>query len=216
MFKNIAVITVSFIGIYHASLVQAAVFDFQAWIAANGEQGFLNASPFSETVDGITLTAKAFENGQDSHVYMDDEFHNIIGGMGVCSMLNTAKQCVPSSDDNVSIDGTDVEILSWEISQNITELTLELGDADHYDYANRSIAYNYSGSWVTGTSDNHAYLTLVLDGTSNTIRFKAVGASKNAHFYIRNTDVTVVPVPPAVWLFASGLLGLVVVARRKN
>ena len=31
-----------------------------------------------------------------------------------------------------------------------------------------------------------------------------------------NFDFTVVPVPAAVWLFGSGLLGLVGVARRKK
>jgi len=37
----------------------------------------------------------------------------------------------------------------------------------------------------------------------------------NDRFKIASLDVTVVPVPAAVWLFGSGLLGLVGVARRK-
>ena len=218
MLKKLFIITFSVIVISSASFVKAALFDFQAWIALNGEQGFLNSAPFSDTVDGVTLTAKAFENGQDSHVYMDDRFNNIIGGMGVCSALNTAAkpQCINSADDNVSIDGTDVEILSWELSQNITELTLELGNTDHFDYINSDIEYNYSGSWVAATSDASAMLTLMLDGSSNTISFRAVGATKAEHFYIRNADVTVVPVPAAAWLFATGLIGLVAVARRRT
>ncbi len=218
MFKKLLIMGFCVIVISSASLVKAALFDFQAWIAVNGEQGFLNSSPFSDTVDGITLTATAFENGQDSHVYMDDRFNNIIGGMGVCSALNTAAkpQCIVSSDDNVSIDAGSVEVLSWNFSQNIAGLTLELGDTDHFDYANRSIEYNYSGSWITATSNGAASLTLALDGSSDTIMFRAVGEGKAKHFYIRNADVTVVPVPAAVWLFASGLLGLVAVARRRN
>ena len=65
-------------------------------------------------------------------------------------------------------------------------------------------------------SDASAMLTLNLDGSSNVIEFKAVGADKSDHFYIRNADVTVVPVPAAAWLFGTGLLGLVAVARRRS
>jgi hypothetical protein len=37
----------------------------------------------------------------------------------------------------------------------------------------------------------------------------------NDRFKIASLDITVVPVPAAIWLFGSGLLGLVGVARRK-
>lgn len=40
------------------------------------------------------------------------------------------------------------------------------------------------------------------------------GNSGGAHWDI-NMDLTAVPVPAAVWLFGSGLIGLVGVARRK-
>jgi hypothetical protein len=45
------------------------------------------------------------------------------------------------------------------------------------------------------------------------------GNFKNNIFYgwaVRAGDVGAVPVPAAVWLFGSGLLGLIGVARRKN
>ena len=42
------------------------------------------------------------------------------------------------------------------------------------------------------------------------------GINTNAHFYISGLNVTAVPVPAAVWLFGSGLLGLIGVARRKK
>jgi hypothetical protein len=34
--------------------------------------------------------------------------------------------------------------------------------------------------------------------------------------YITDVVTTVIPVPPALWLFGSGLLGLVGIARRKK
>ena len=196
----------------------AAFFDFQDWVANNGEQGFTNAVPFSLTDSGLTLTATAFEQPGmvDSHVYMDDKFNNIIGGMGVCTTL-TGNQCSPSSDDNVSIDGTNEEILTWDFSQNITELTLELGDSEHFDFDDSNFEYslNGGGSWLTAITDGSAMVTLLLAGGTG-IDFRPAGNATTDYFYIRNADVTVVPVPAAVWLFGSGLLGLVGIARRKQ
>lgn len=109
------------------------------------------------------------------------------------------------------------EILSWSFSQDITELKLELGDTDHEDYANRDILYSSDGGivWNQVTSGSDGLLTLMLSGSTGMLDFKAVGGNLVDHFYIRNADVTVIPVPAAVWLFASGLLGLAGVARRR-
>ena len=195
----------------------AATFDFQGWIGTYGEQGFNNSLPFSLTDAGLTLTATASETTGASHVYMDGEFNNIIGGMGVCTTLTVGMQCTPSSDDNVSIDGTSGEVLSWSFDQNITELTLEMGNADHYNFANNNFQYNIGGSgWQTAATNGSAMITLALTGGANQIDFRAAGNTFPDQFYIRNADVTVVPVPAALWLFGSGLIGVVGLARRKT
>lgn len=201
-----------------ATQANAAYFDFQNWISTNGEQGFDNSSPFMLTDTGLTLTATALENPgmTDSHVYMDGLYNMIIGGMGVCSTLMTGSQCAISSDDNVSIDGDKEEVLSWNFSDNITQLTLELGDNDHYDFINSNFEYSFDGSgWQTATTDANAMVTILLNGGGQ-IDFRAAGNTLEDHFYIRNADVTVVPVPAAVWLFGSGLIGLAGIARRKK
>ncbi len=199
------------------AVANAALFDFQGWVTANGEQGFTNASPFQLTDSGLTLTATAFESPGmlDSHVYMDGVFNGIIGGMGVCTNLDSGNQCVPSSDDNVSIDGTNGETLSWGFNLAVGQFTLELGDADHFDYGNRDFLYRLdAGPWMTGTTDVNGLVTLN-GGGAGVIDFRPVAAGFSNQFYIRNADVNVVPVPAAVWLFASGLLGLAGVARRR-
>ena len=191
----------------------AALFDFQAWIAANGEQGFVNSSPFALTDAGLTLTATAFEaGGADSHVYLDDEYNNIIGGMGVCTALNAGDQCTPSSDDNVS----NGEVLSWGFSQDITQLVLELGDDSHFDFNNRDFEYSLDNgtSWATATTNGNAMVTLLLAGGGGQVDFRAADTAVEDQFYIRKADITVIPVPAAVWLFGSGLLGLAGVVRR--
>jgi hypothetical protein len=202
-----------------APLSNAAVFDFQAWISTNGEQGFDNSTPFTLSDSGLMLTAKAFENPSrtDSHVYMDDSFNGIIGGMGVCTILD-GDQCSPSSDDNVSIDGTDEEVLSWNFSQSITELKLDMGNSEHPDFVNSDFQYSLDTglNWLTATTNGNGLVTLMLSGGTNQIEFRAAGNTLDDNFYIRSADATVVPVPAAIWLFGSGLLGLIGVARRKK
>jgi hypothetical protein len=194
----------------------AAFYDFQQWVTDNSEQGFDNSSPFTLTVDSLILTAKAKESpgSIDSHVYLDDTFNGIIGGMGVCSTLDAGNQCTPSSDDNVSIDGSNGERLIWKFDQKISEITLELGDSEHFAF-NSDFQYKYDGDpWTTTATDVNGNVTLAFDGSSKTIRFRPVAAGLTNQFYIRNADVSAVPVPAAVWLFSTGLLGLVGVARR--
>ena len=198
----------------------AALFDFQGWIVTNGEQGFDNSSPFTLTDSGLMLTATAFENpGRvDSHVYMDGLFNQIIGGMGVCTTLTNGNQCSISSDDNVSIDGAAEEVLSWGFSQAITELKLDMGNSEHPDFVNSDFQYRLDtgSNWSTATTDGSGLVTLMLLGGANQIEFRAAGNALTDNFYIRSANATVVPIPATVWLFGSGLLGLVGMARRKK
>lgn len=195
----------------------AAFYDFQQWVADNGEQGFTNSNPFALTVDSLTLTATAKESpgSLDSHVYLDDVFNGIIGGMGVCSTLDSNNQCTPSSDDNVSIDDMKKERLIWKFDQKISEITLELGDSEHFAFTS-DFQYKYDGDpWTTATTDVNGNVTLSFDGSSKIIRFRPVaGPGPDNQFYIRNADVSAVPVPAAVWLFSTGMLALAGVARR--
>ena len=200
------------------AVVNAALFDFQDWINTNGEQGFNNAAPFSLTDSGLTLTATAFDQPGMvvSHVYMDGLFNGIIGGMGVCTTLDGSKQCVPSSDDNVSIDGTSQEILSWDFSANINGITLEMGNSQHPAFASSNFEYRINGGgWLTGTTNATGFVSLDFGVSANNIDFRTAGANITDQFYIRNAAI--VPVPAAVWLFSSGLLGLAgMVTRRKK
>ena len=66
---------------------------------------------------------------------------------------------------------------------------------------------NNSGSWIDVA--NAAPLAV---GTTN---YEVIFSNNVSQVYTFDAIPTVVPVPPAVWLFGAGLLGLVVVARRK-
>jgi len=57
--------------------------------------------------------------------------------------------------------------------------------------------------------------TFVADATTITFEF-AAQLSSDRSFLIDNVVITAVPIPAAVWLFGSGLLGLVGISRRKK
>ena len=80
-----------------------------------------------------------------------------------------------------------------------------------------------TGGTLTLTGSDHFILGISTDGGSSWSADTSV-ISQGANSYTVNfsdgsvleVDVRVVPVPAAVWLFGSGLLGLIGIARRKT
>lgn len=82
-----------------------------------------------------------------------------------------------------------------------------------------------AGTTVFGTattvnnSPSNQPITVALGGgTGNALLFAAstTGYHDDDRFKIASLTTTVVPVPPAVWLFGSGLLGLIGISRRRK
>jgi len=67
--------------------------------------------------------------------------------------------------------------------------------------------WNGGDTWVDAQIQNNLSATTLADGEVAWIEKKAGGVG---------LEVTLVPVPAAVWLFGSGLIGLVAVARRRR
>jgi hypothetical protein len=194
-----------------SSAVSAAFYDFEQWVQDNGAQGFDNSNPFRLTVDGLRLKAKAFNKSKTpTHVYFDALLDGSFGGMGVCPELDAYNQCVGNS----SVGRKDREKLRWNFSENISSITLEFVNAKN-GFTGRKFQYKYNGDpWQTAITDASSLVTLNFDGSSDRIQFRAKGKGAKNQFYIVNADVTAVPLPASVWLFMSGLLGLVVTSRR--
>jgi len=193
----------------------AAVFDFAAIangdITVSGITGEQGAASFVLTVDGITLTASAL-NGD--YAYLDSFYNGNPGGLGVCGTLTGSAQCDPSSDDNVTFG----ETLFLSFDQPVTIDTTVMRNGTH----GTSFTGNFELSIDGGAAVSYG-LTNIFDTnlTGTTFAFYnpnaggSSGVSNDQQFYLQSLTVNPVPVPAAVWLFGSGLLGLAAAARRK-
>lgn len=77
----------------------------------------------------------------------------------------------------------------------------------------------YTGAEFTSRADCHATVdpTIRLDQEDFDARYGSDSFLLSEYYTLQfSANVNVVPVPPAVWLFGSGLLGLVGIARRKK
>lgn len=102
-----------------------------------------------------------------------------------------------------------------------SDATLEVTATDKTGGVDTYAGWTGQGGWVPGLNDILVLSTggnLMKSVTINSAGGMAsleglVGADQVKHFEI--SGLTPVPVPAAVWLFGSGLIGLVSVARRK-
>ena len=202
----------------------ATTFDFAAVADAlvtdtvhglsGGERG---ASSFTFTEGGLTVTAQGFDGpppvdgSSDHYAYLDSGS----AGLGVCQTLTTNAQCSPSSDDNVTYD----ETLRLIFNQKVTIDRTTFVNGDH----GTSFEDDFKLSIDGGAAVTYSLINIFeMDLTGTTFEFYNPNSdggstvSNKKQFYINKLDVTAVPVPATVWLFGSGLLGLVGIARRRR
>ncbi len=105
-----------------------------------------------------------------------------------------------------------IGLISWNgnVADFGTAITIDSFGAGFW--GNGTPILNGSGTGFTGSGEVHGILRL--SGAFDSISF--THTSENWHgFTVGVAGVSAVPVPAATWLFGSGLLGLVGLARRK-
>ena len=203
-----------------SNAVMAATFNFSSYADTDADGDGHNEwgyRTFSVTEDGVSLRARGYHwkhGWKRDYAYLDAGN----AGLGVCKKLTAGKQCNPGKDDSVQYK----EMLQLSFDQ-----TVEL---DQVVFINGSHGTNFAGHakllvgtmldgvWSGWTKYSLTHLfTADLIGDS----FFFYNPNKYAYkyttkqFYIDSISVTAVPVPAAIWLFGSAMIGLVGM-RRKN
>ncbi|RKZ59318.1 MAG: hypothetical protein DRQ44_13825 [Gammaproteobacteria bacterium] len=120
-----------------------------------------------------------------------DAAWSISGFLGYHTQAGTISIASDDGEGNVTIDMT-----GWKVNYNGGDIDLE-----HGDFATVICGIDCSN----GDTFVLEYSSIIPSGT----------ASPDYHLHLSGT-ISAVPVPAAVWLFGSGLIGLICAARRNN
>ena len=172
----------------------AVTIDFQS-LASQGDNE-INPQPYTE--DGFNITATSlFAVGMSSSVYR--------GSPALRNGTNTnAADTILASSSGSSFNLTSIDLA--EVTSGTAAVTFT-----GYFQAGGSIVESFTldGNFSSGSG----FETFAFTGFSNLSRVEWNNADPFHQF--DNIVVEAVPVPAAVWLFASGLLGLISLSRRR-
>ncbi len=170
---------------------------------------------------GVSVNARGYFNEvlADGMVVQDQESRfnaqNRIGaGLGVYHQFDGSNRPSNSADDNITAG----EMLRLTFANNVFFSTLVMRSEGHNVtgwLANSTFEYRVdSGAWTTGALPAGTG-TFALNSTGRDFyfRYKQTGGDQ---FYISGATATVVPEPSTYVLMASGLLGLLGIARRRR
>ena len=193
--------------------------------------GFGNALDFGD----FTINSWASTNNPYLESAQIDRFTT---GLGVCNRDEGTNCYNPSHQvDNIGAD--DLVLFLFDDTVQFDSILI-----DSFNYSDNDVSYwiadiavptdltgIHLGDLVGGSTQFGSVTEVNNNATSSAINIGLGGATGNALIFASRVDLnydndyfkiaaltttTVVPVPAAVWLFGSGLLGLVGVARRKT
>ncbi|MFQ5642428.1 MAG: VPLPA-CTERM sorting domain-containing protein [Thiogranum sp.] len=190
-----------------STLAGAVTFDFMA-LGNSNERGYA-----SFTHSAGTLTVEASGRSADGTAPYFAYLDSGNAGLGVCKVLGAGARCSPSSDDNVTYN----ELLRLDFGQTVTLSEVIFVNGEHGTTFSGTFDLVIDGGTGTRYDLGNIFATNLTGKTFDFINPNVSGNSSNRHqFYISSMEVAAVPVPAAVWLFGSGILGLACVARRET
>jgi hypothetical protein len=181
-----------------------------------GEAGFqtilLNA-------DAENLNIFINNGGSAGKAYFDADSGGSPGGLGSCRALDANAQCVPSSDDNLTLAADEKIRMDFTLDGSI------FTDAIFGDFTFRNDDHNLINGTVSVSHESGSSTITLTDGVGD---FSVIGSSSfllfnedggvgsTSNYYISEANISAVPVPAAVWLFGSALAGLGWFRRRQT
>lgn len=210
-----------------SAIASATTFDFAAIANGDSSYGFtggeFGASSITFSKEGLSVDAMGSDavTGAEYNAYLDSNwFHDGAGGgggLGVCKVLDSGNQCTPGFDDNVTINEN--LMLDFGSKVTISETIFRNGEHNTTFAIDAVFDLVIDRGLATEFIDTYSLVNIfTMDLTGTTFEFLDLNTTTtdDYRFYISAIEVTAVPVPAAVWLFASGLLGLVGIARRRH
>jgi len=181
----------------------AAVVNFATDADTNGER----PAPNGLDISGVVMNFAASPGG--AVAYLDASSGGLPAGLGVCKVL-IGNDCDPSSDDNVT-EGESVTI-------SFVNGPFNLGDFTFRD-ENHNVLASAADSLFISINGGAAVLYTFAQAVG--LSFNAVSsitfAYNSGQFYVNGFSANnVIPVPGALPLLVSGLIGLGFAARRKK
>ncbi len=192
---------------------------------------FWNGFSYSNTTD---TTTPGFTDPNNSNQY------SAITGSGVNGSANYGVS-FPGSSGSSRVDFSSASTVSGAYFTNTTYAYLSMRDGDSFakqfeagDFFTLTVNGLGSGDEILGSLDislaeganlldSWLWADLSSLGAVYALEFSLSGSdigdfglNTPAYFAIDDLTISAVPVPAAVWLFGTGLLGLVAVARRKS
>ena len=174
----------------------------------------LGSGNYGVSLDLITFTVTTDQSAGDSMVIED-----FFGEGAFANGIDV------SGNINWSINGGDSVAINLNSHSGV--LNNDIGQVDNNDlffnYATNYFAAGgtsiSAGDTVALWTDNMIFLSsveLTAPPPGSLFTAHLLNSGDNELISIANTSISSVPVPAAVWLFGSGLIGLIAVARRKK
>ncbi|KRP19247.1 MAG: VPLPA-CTERM sorting domain-containing protein [Alphaproteobacteria bacterium] len=191
-----------------ASFSMAATYDYD-FDADEAERG-------AQPLNFGDLNVYGYKNGAEANAYLDS---GVKAGIGVCGKLLSEQQgtnwCNPASDDN--LQANEVLKFVFDAAKKVSVVGI---NGPHI---------SANGQWVRIWTDTQGWdllqvasdkitlgfylTTLKVFGTMTGAMAEKYGRGTTTDLYV--AGINEVPIPAAVWLFGSALLGLTGLRRRK-
>ncbi|MCG6890040.1 MAG: hypothetical protein LJE92_10675 [Gammaproteobacteria bacterium] len=201
--------------VFTTAYAMTTTYDFK--VSAANEAGYLAYVDNDLTItasDGSGVNALGIATEGRYYAYLDGPSGNTgIGGLGVCTQANAA--CAGMSDDN-QVPGEYIH-MRWDEVVDILSLNIQGDHQATISGTNLHYSFDLGSNWHTQDVSGITLQDVMLNSgnsVSKSLDYYISGAG--AEMYVTAMTVSAVPVPSALWLFATALIGFVGLGRRTS
>jgi hypothetical protein len=165
--------------------------------------------------NGINATGVPTNSDDRYYAYLDGPSGSTnVGGLGVCK--KTDGNCAGISDDN-QMSGEYIH-MRWSNEVNIWSLNIQGDHGETIEGTNLKYSLDLGATWYLLDIALKTLEDVPTAGwVSNSLDYTIVGnENTDPQMYLASITVSAVPVPAAIWLFGTALIGFVGMSRRTS